>query len=295
VFAVIRDLYRNDKRFAFGFTVLAFFVIIAFVSRFAPYDMRAWNTVPRDLRPSLQHPLGTNSIGQDIMWKAMAAIKNSLLLGVIAAAISRVIAIVVGLLSGYKGGLFDRVVMVLTDSFIIIPLFPILILIATILRSSLNMVVLGIVIGLFGWAWDARLFRSQILSLKEREFTRTAVFSGLKTFKIVTTEHLPYIVPLVMDLGDRHGGDPFHAGTVQPEHAHHWHHDLLGFAVPSDLPGKVELDSNPGHYLRRFDPGALHAFHQYQRVPGSPHAAADDQKEVSTWPFWKSKTSKPTI
>lgn len=116
----------------------------------------------------------------------------------IAAAISRVIAIVVGLLSGYKGGLFDRVVMVLTDSFIIIPLFPILILIATILRSSLNMVVLGIVIGLFGWAWDARLFRSQILSLKEREFTRTAVFSGLKTFKIVTTEHLPYIVPLVM-------------------------------------------------------------------------------------------------
>jgi peptide/nickel transport system permease protein len=198
VLAVIRDLYRNDKRFAFGFTVLAFFVIIAFVSRFAPYDMRAWNTVPRDLRPSLQHPLGTNSIGQDIMWKAMAAIKNSLLLGVIAAAISRVIAIVVGLLSGYKGGLFDRVVMVLTDSFIIIPLFPILILIATILRSSLNMVVLGIVIGLFGWAWDARLFRSQILSLKEREFTRTAVFSGLKTFKIVTTEHLPYIVPLVM-------------------------------------------------------------------------------------------------
>lgn len=198
MFAVIRDLYRNDKRFAFGFTVLAFFVIIAFVSRFAPYDMRAWNTVPRDLRPSLQHPLGTNSIGQDIMWKAMAAIKNSLLLGVIAAAISRVIAIVVGLLSGYKGGLFDRVVMVLTDSFIIIPLFPILILIATILRSSLNMVVLGIVIGLFGWAWDARLFRSQILSLKEREFTRTAVFSGLKTFKIVTTEHLPYIVPLVM-------------------------------------------------------------------------------------------------
>ena len=198
MFAVIRDLYRNDKRFAFGFTVLAFFVIIAFVSRFAPYDMRAWNTVPRDRRPSLQHPLGTNSIGQDIMWKAMAAIKNSLLLGVIAAAISRVIAIVVGLLSGYKGGLFDRVVMVLTDSFIIIPLFPILILIATILRSSLNMVVLGIVIGLFGWAWDARLFRSQILSLKEREFTRTAVFSGLKTFKIVTTEHLPYIVPLVM-------------------------------------------------------------------------------------------------
>ena len=178
--------------------MLVFFVVISFVSLLSPYDMRAWNAVPRDLRPSSKYPLGTNSIGQDIMWQAMVATKNSLLLGVIAATISRVIAIVVGLLSGYKGGLFDRIVMVLTDSFIILPMFPILILIATILRSSLNMVVLGVVIGLFGWAWDARLFRSQILSLKEREFTRTAVFSGLGTFKIVLTEHLPYIIPLVM-------------------------------------------------------------------------------------------------
>ena len=198
MFRVIRDLYRNDGRFAFGFTVLVFFVVISFVSLLSPYDMRAWNAVPRDLRPSSKYPLGTNSIGQDIMWQAMVATKNSLLLGVIAATISRVIAIVVGLLSGYKGGLFDRIVMVLTYSFIILPMFPILILIATILRSSLNMVVLGVVIGLFGWAWDARLFRSQILSLKEREFTRTAVFSGLGTFKIVLTEHLPYIIPLVM-------------------------------------------------------------------------------------------------
>ena len=198
MFRVIRDLYVNDRRFTFGFTVLVFFVIISFVSLLSPYDMRAWNAVPRYLPPSAKHPLGTNSIGQDIMWQAMVATKNSLLLGAIAAAISRVIATVVGLLSGYKGGIFDRIVMVMTDSFIILPMFPILILIATILRSSLNMVVLGVVIGLFGWAWDARLFRSQILSLKEREFTRTAVFSGLSTFKIVLTEHLPYVFPLVM-------------------------------------------------------------------------------------------------
>ena len=88
--------------------------------------------------------------------------------------------------------------MVFTDSFIIIPMFPVLILIASILRSSLSIPVLGVVIGLFGWAWDARLFRSQILSLKEREFTKTAVSSGMKTHKIIATEHLPYVVPLIM-------------------------------------------------------------------------------------------------
>jgi peptide/nickel transport system permease protein len=59
-------------------------------------------------------------------------------------------------------------------------------------------IVLGIIIGLFGWAWDARLFRSQILSLKEREFTKTAILSGMKTYKIITSEHLPYIIPLIM-------------------------------------------------------------------------------------------------
>lgn len=198
MFRVIGELFKHDKRFAFGFTVLIIFIVISCVSFFSPYNMRAWNTVPRDLRPSTKHLLGTNSIGQDIFWQALVATKNSLLLGLIAAAISRVIAIVLGLLSGYKGGLFDRIVMVFNDSFIIIPMFPILILIASILRSSLSIPVLGVIIGLFGWAWDARLFRSQILSLREREFTKTAVVSGMKTYKIIATEHLPYIVPLIM-------------------------------------------------------------------------------------------------
>ncbi len=194
----IRELFRHDKRFAFGFTVLIIFIIISCLAPFAPYNMRAWNTVPRDVKPNRQYPLGTNSIGKDIMWEAIVATKNSLVLGLVAAAISRVIAVTLGLLSGYKGGLFDRIIMVFTDSFIIIPMFPVLILIASILRSSLSIPVLGVVIGLFGWAWDARLFRSQILSLKEREFTKTAVSSGMKTHKIIATEHLPYIVPLIM-------------------------------------------------------------------------------------------------
>jgi peptide/nickel transport system permease protein len=195
---VIGELLRHDRRFAFGFSVLLIFVLVALVSFFAPYNMKAWNTVARDLRPSWKHPLGTNSMGQDILWKAMVAVKNSLLLSLIAASISRIIAIVLGLLAGYKGGLFDRVVMTFNDSFIIIPMFPVLILIASILRTSLSITVLAIIIGLFGWAWDARLFRSQILSLREREFTKTAVLSGMKTYKVIVTEHLPYIIPLIM-------------------------------------------------------------------------------------------------
>lgn len=194
----IKELLKYDKRFLIGFTAISIFIIISLISLFSPYNLKSWNVVPRDLPASKEFLLGTNSMGQDILWKAMVAIKNSLVLGLIAATISRLIALVLGLLAGYKGGVYDRIIMTFNDSFIIIPLFPLLILIASILSSSINIVLLGIIIGLFGWAWDARLFRSQILSLKEREFTRTAVLSGMSTFKIISREHIPYIIPLIM-------------------------------------------------------------------------------------------------
>ncbi len=198
MFRTIRSLLRHDGRFLFGFTVIVLLACLALVSFFNPHDVRSWSVYPRDLPPSLQHLLGTNSMGQDIFWKATAAIRNSLILGIVAASISRVIAILIGLTAGYRGGWVDRVLMTVNDSFVIIPLFPLLILIASILKSQINIALLGVVLGLFGWQWDARLFRSQILSLREREFTHTAILSGMKPNKIVLREHLPFVMPLVM-------------------------------------------------------------------------------------------------
>ncbi len=194
----IKNLLRHDGRFRFGFTVIVFFAVLAIVSFFIPHDPRSWNVYQRDLAPSLQNLLGTNSMGQDVFWKATLAIRNSLLLGLIAAAISRVIAICVGLIAGYRGGWIDRVLMTINDSFVIIPIFPLLILVSSILRAQMSIAVLGVMLGLFGWQWDARLFRSMILSLREREFTHTAVLSGMKALRIVTKEHLPFVIPLVM-------------------------------------------------------------------------------------------------
>lgn len=198
MFKGIKELLKYDKRFLISFIAITFFILVSIISLFSPYDLRAWNQVPRDMPVGRQYLLGTNSLGQDILWRAMTAVKNSLVLGVIAALISRVIAIILGLFAGYKGGVFDRIIMTFNDSFIVIPLFPVLILIASILRSSMNLIVLGVIIGLFGWAWDARLFRSQILSLKQREFTKTALLSGMSSGKIIVKEHIPYVIPLIM-------------------------------------------------------------------------------------------------
>jgi peptide/nickel transport system permease protein len=190
------DLFR-DNRFAFSFIVLVIIVILALLSTFSPYDPTMWNVVPRDMKPSAEHWLGTDSNGQDIFWQATFAIRNSLIISLIAGLVSRVIAILVGMIAGYKGGATDRVLMFLSDSLLVIPLFLIFVMLAMMVREHMNLVVLGLMLSVFGWAWDARLIRSIILSLREREFTKTSILSGTGTLKLVWNEYMPFAMPLI--------------------------------------------------------------------------------------------------
>ncbi|HEU0297470.1 MAG TPA: ABC transporter permease, partial [Anaerolineales bacterium] len=192
----LRDLFR-DYRFAFSFIVLLIIVILAFLSIFSPYDPTLWNVVPRDMRPSAEYWLGTDSNGQDIFWQATFAIRNSLIISLIAGLVSRVIAILVGMISGYKGGAIDRILMFLSDSLLVIPLFLVFVLLAMLVREHMNLVVLGLMLSLLTWPWDARLIRSMILSLREREFTKTAILSGTGTVKLVLNEYMPFAMPLI--------------------------------------------------------------------------------------------------
>lgn len=198
MFTVLRDLLRYDRRFVFGFVVVSILVLMALSSFVCPYNLSIWNLVPRDRPPSLAHPLGTNSQGQDVFWYAAAATRNSLLIGIVAALLSRVIAIIVALIAGYRGGRTDRILMSVNDSFVVLPLLPVLVLVAAVLHGRIGIVGLGVVLAIFGWAWDARLLRSQILSLREREFTKTAILSGMGSSRIVFGEHLPFVIPLIM-------------------------------------------------------------------------------------------------
>lgn len=192
----LRDLFR-DYRFAFSFIVLLIIVILAVLSIFSPYDPTLWNVVPRDMKPSAEYWLGTDSNGQDVFWQATFAIRNSLIISLIAGLVSRVIAILVGMVAGYVGGATDRILMFISDSLLVIPLFLIFVMLAMLVREHMNLVILGLLLSIFGWAWDARLIRSMILSLREREFTKTAILSGTGTVKLVLNEYLPFTMPLI--------------------------------------------------------------------------------------------------
>jgi len=193
---VFRDLFR-DFRFTVSFIVLVIILILACLSAFSPYDPTLWNVVPRDMRPSAEYWLGTDSNGQDIFWQATFAIRNSLIISLIAGLVSRVIAILVGMVAGYVGGATDRILMFISDSLLVIPLFLVFVMLAMMVREHMNLVVLGLLLSIFGWAWDARLIRSVILSLREREFTKTAILSGTGTVKLVLNEYMPFAMPLI--------------------------------------------------------------------------------------------------
>ncbi len=193
----LRELCR-DGRFSLGAAVLLVLAGLALLSFFSPYDPIEWRVVPRDMPPSLEHLLGTNSMGQDVFWRMTFAMRNSLLVAFLASLFSRAIAVTVGLVAGYSGGVVDRVLMFISDGFMVIPLFLILVLLAMLIREHMNLVNMALLFGIVGWPWDTRLIRSQILSLREREFTYTAILCRTPTRKLIFKEYFPFIIPLVL-------------------------------------------------------------------------------------------------
>lgn len=197
----IRDLFRFSLSFRFGSLILLFVAALVITSFFAPYPPEKRRVVPRKMRgepPSAEYVLGTTSLGQDVFWMLTAGVKNTLIIASIAVFIGRGIGVMLGMISGYLGGIADRVIQSVVESVIVIPRLPLLILIAVILQGELTFVSLGILIGLLDWAYPSKRYRAQVLSLRERDFTHTAVFSGMNTVKIVVQEHLPFIVPFML-------------------------------------------------------------------------------------------------
>jgi len=196
--AILRDLFRFSPPFRVGATILFLVLVMLTLSFFSPYAPDDRRAVPRNEEPSREFILGTTSTGQDVFWMLTFAIRNTLIIAGVAVTIGRGIGVLLGMVSGYVGGTFDRVASSIVDSFIVIPRLPLVILIAAILRGQISFLGLGVMLGLLDWAYPSKRYRAQILSLREREFTYTGVFAGMSTLKIVMQEHLPFLIPFLL-------------------------------------------------------------------------------------------------
>jgi|GEM_PF-103540 len=189
-----RPRFQLNGRLYLGLTILAVFVIGSLVLPFfTAVDPAAQGTYLKNLKFTPKHLLGTNALGQDIFWYLVFSIRNSLLLGSAVSLGITTISTFLGLSAGYLGGWYERIVVLFMDTFITIPVLPILIVLGALVRGNTSFVIVAVILVVFGWAWNARTIRSMALSLREREFINMARFSGASAFDIITREIFPYI------------------------------------------------------------------------------------------------------
>ncbi|HET7079748.1 MAG TPA: ABC transporter permease [Chloroflexia bacterium] len=189
-----RWLPKLNGRLYIGLTITMILVLGSLIlPLFTDVDPAAQGTYLKNLPLSGKHLLGTNALGQDIFWFLVFAMRNSLLLGVGVSLGITAISTFLGLSAGYIGGWYERIVVIFIDTFITIPVLPILIVLGALVRGNTSFAIVGVILICFGWAWNARTIRSMALSLREREFINMARFSGASTFDIIFREIFPYV------------------------------------------------------------------------------------------------------
>jgi peptide/nickel transport system permease protein len=189
-----RRLPKLNGRLYVGLTIVAIMGLGSLILPiFSPVDPAAQGTYLKSLPLSTKHLLGTTALGQDVFWYLVFAIRNSLILGVTVSVAITAVSTILGLSAGFIGGWYERVVVIFIDTFITIPVFPILIVLGALVRGNTSFAIVAAILILFGWAWGARTMRSMALSLREREFVNMARFSGARTHHIVAREIFPYV------------------------------------------------------------------------------------------------------
>jgi peptide/nickel transport system permease protein len=193
---IARAIGGNGKATAGAILLLAFIVLAVAPGLFAR-DSPTAQIYPRNLGASAAHLFGTTGLGQDTFAQAIYGTRQVLEIGFGAGLASTLIAAVIGVAAAYLGGFWDAVLNLLTDVVLVIPLFPLLIVIAAYIHSSGTGVMIA-VLTFTGWSYTARQLRSQALALRGRDFLAAAKVRGERAIYIIAVEILPTMVSLLV-------------------------------------------------------------------------------------------------
>src|SRR5690625_4154574 len=192
-------LLLKSKTGTLGLILVLIVVLVApFASVLAPYDPAQTNPAHMLQPPfwqdggSMDHILGTDNLGRDLLSRIIYGTRVSLLVGIFAVILAGAIGVVLGLMSGYYGGIVDTIVMRLVDSFLAIPSILITLVILSIVGPGLWTLI--VVLGVTNWVQYARIVRGEVLSVKEREFVKAAESIGVRDHKIMRQHLLPNVI-----------------------------------------------------------------------------------------------------
>jgi peptide/nickel transport system permease protein len=149
------------------------------------------------LPPSGKHWLGTNHMGIDMVSLLISGLRASLYVGLMAGIVATIVGTLLGVYAGFKGGWQDEVITLLTNLFVVIPQFVVLVLISASLTEGRSLTLIAIIIALTSWTWSARAVRAQSSSLKTRDHIALARVNGDGTLGIVIKHIIPYLASYV--------------------------------------------------------------------------------------------------
>ena len=191
----MRTFLTNRKALAGAVILFLYFLMSTVGPQVIPLDL-SYKPALRLKPPSLAHPLGTDVQGCDTLAQIVHGSRDVLLVSFLAAIFAIAIAVIVGVTSGFIGGLVDQIFMVVINLFLTVPSLPVMMVFAAVFRVK-NPISFGLILAIWMWAGLARAIRSQVLSLKEQKFIEAANLLRLGIYHIVFAELLPHVVPYV--------------------------------------------------------------------------------------------------
>ena len=194
---LFRAIRTNRKASAGAVLLVLFVVLAAFPQLFT--SVRDPNAHAFDLMlpPSGSHLLGTTAFGQDIFAQLVYGTRQSLIIALVVGGLATVLSVLIGVSAAYLGGGADSLLSAFTDIFLVVPTFPLIIVIAAYAGKGSLLVIIGVLV-VTGWSYGARQLRAQALSLRNRDFLESARVRGERRSYIILFEVLPTMTSLIL-------------------------------------------------------------------------------------------------
>ena len=195
---IIWENFKRHKIAVVSSFVFIFIAVACFAAPIAaPYKFDAINLSAIRMPPSIEHLMGTDDLGRDLLTRIMYGGRISILIGIMSAIVGTFLGALIGSVSGYYGGKLDNVLMRFTDIAYSIPTLPLLIVLSSFSNSAVPMMVL--IIGFLSWMPTARVVRGSVLSIKEKEYVEAARMIGAPDWVIILQHILPNIAgPIIV-------------------------------------------------------------------------------------------------
>lgn len=180
---------RNPKLLIGAGVILALLLTAIFAPMFVEESPNAY-VGPQSQAPDSEYWFGTTTFGQDVWAQFVFGLRSTFLVGLFGGGVAAVLGMAVGFIAGYKGGIVDEILNMLTNVVLVLPALVVLIIIAAYLEAR-GIFVQGLFIGLTSWPWAARAVRAQTFSLASRDFVDLARLSGRRSWRIIVSEIAP--------------------------------------------------------------------------------------------------------